>query len=78
MSKRTASALTALTVAGLVAGVGSAVADSGAQGAATTSPGILSGNALQAPVHVPANVCGTTLGVISLLNPASDNACAAN
>ncbi|MFI2458203.1 chaplin [Streptomyces sp. NPDC019539] len=36
---------------------------------ATTSPGILSGNSLQAPVPVPANVCGTTLGVISLLNP---------
>ncbi|WP_327686463.1 chaplin [Streptomyces sp. NBC_00467] len=75
MSKRTASVLTALTVAGVVAGVGSAVADSGAQGAATGSPGILSGNALQAPVHVPANVCGTTLGVVSLLNQATENVC---
>ncbi|MGW8955761.1 chaplin [Streptomyces sp. NPDC055709] len=76
MSKRTASVLTALTVAGLVAGVGSATADSGAGGAATNSPGILSGNLLQAPVHVPVNACGNTLGVISLLNYAADNACA--
>ncbi|MER7818424.1 chaplin [Streptomyces sp. NPDC096153] len=72
MSKRTASVLTTLTVTGVVAG-----ADSGAQGAAVGSPGVLSGNALQAPVHVPANVCGTTLGVVSLLNPAGGNGCVA-
>ncbi|MEU6708461.1 chaplin [Streptomyces wuyuanensis] len=77
MSKRTASVLTALTVAGVVAGVGSAVADSGAQGAAVGSPGVLSGNALQAPVHVPVDVCGNTLGVVSLLNPAGGNGCVA-
>ncbi|MGW8951949.1 chaplin [Streptomyces sp. NPDC055709] len=35
-----------------------------------------SGNTLQAPAHVPANLCGPTLGIINLLNPASDNACA--
>ena len=75
MSKRNASVLTALTVAGVIAGVGNAVADSGALGAATDSPGVLSGNAVQVPVHVPVNVCGNTLGVVSLLNPASGNAC---
>lgn len=76
MSKRTASAVAALTVAGVLAGVGSAVADSGAQSAATGSPGVLTGNTLSVPVHVPANVCGTSLGVVTLLNPVSGNGCA--
>ncbi|WUK34149.1 chaplin [Streptomyces sp. NBC_00370] len=52
-----------------------AVADSGAEGAAIGSPGVLSGNVIQVPVHVPVNVCGNSIGVISLLNPAFGNAC---
>ncbi|WP_275410171.1 chaplin [Streptomyces sp. SID14478] len=54
---------------------GIAAADSGAQGAATDSPGVLSGNAVQVPVHVPVNVCGNTVSVIGLLNPAFGNSC---
>ncbi|WP_306319288.1 MULTISPECIES: chaplin ChpH [unclassified Streptomyces] len=66
----------AAATGGLVlAGAGMAVADSGAQGAATQSPGVVSGNVIQAPVHVPVNVCGNTISVIGLLNPAFGNTC---
>ncbi|MFI5619962.1 chaplin family protein [Streptomyces sp. NPDC051567] len=54
---------------------GYAQADSGASGHATGSPGLLSGNAAQAPVDVPVNVCGNTIDVIGLLNPAFGNTC---
>jgi hypothetical protein len=59
----------------VLAGAGMAVADSGAQGAAVGSPGVLSGNVVQAPIHVPVNVCGNTISVIGLLNPAFGNTC---
>ena len=66
----------AAATGGLVlAGAGAAVADSGAQGAAVHSPGVLSGNVIQAPIHVPVNVCGNTVSVIGLLNPAFGNTC---
>jgi len=66
----------AAATGGLVlAGAGLAAADSGASGAAAHSPGILSGNVVQAPVHVPVNVCGNTISVIGLLNPAFGNTC---
>ncbi|MFF9088436.1 chaplin [Streptomyces sp. NPDC014991] len=48
----------------------------GAQGTAVGSPGLLSGNTVQLPVHVPVNVCGNTVNVVGLLNPAAGNACA--
>jgi hypothetical protein len=57
------------------AAVGSAAADSGAEGAAVGSPGVLSGNLIQVPVHVPINLCGNTVSVIGLLNPAIGNTC---
>ncbi len=61
----------AVATGGLVlAGAGLAAADSGAQGAAVQSPpGVVSGNVIQVPVHVPVNVCGNTISVIGLLNP---------
>ncbi|MFD3504082.1 chaplin ChpH [Streptomyces sp. NPDC058676] len=66
----------AVATGGLVlAGAGMAVADSGAQGAAVHSPGVLSGNVVQVPVHVPVNACGNTVSVIGLLNPAFGNTC---
>ncbi|MFD3872976.1 chaplin [Streptomyces sp. NPDC058623] len=68
-------AITAVTGSAVVAGAGLAVADAGAQGAAVGSPGVLSGNLLQVPVHVPVNVCGNTVNVIGLLNPAFGNTC---
>jgi hypothetical protein len=51
------------------------VSDAGAGGAAIGSPGVLSGNVVQVPVHVPINVCGNTVNVIGLLNPAFGNTC---
>ncbi|MEV0980212.1 chaplin [Streptomyces sp. NPDC049915] len=66
----------AAATGGLVlAGAGLAVAESGAQGAAVQSPGAVSGNVIQAPVHVPVNVCGNTVSVVGLLNPAFGNPC---
>ncbi|MFF1923064.1 chaplin ChpH [Streptomyces sp. NPDC058221] len=68
-------AAAAVTGGLVLAGAGMAVADSGAQGAAIGSPGVLSGNVVQVPVHVPVNVCGNTVSVIGLLNPAFGNTC---
>ncbi|MFI5667154.1 chaplin [Streptomyces sp. NBC_01343] len=52
-----------------------AMADSVADGKAIGSPGVLSGNLAQVPVHVPVNVCGNSVNVIGLLNPAFGNTC---
>lgn len=66
----------AAATGGLVlAGAGVAVADAGAQGAAIGSPGVLSGNVVQVPIHIPVNVCGNTVNIIGLLNPAFGNTC---
>ncbi len=56
-------------------GASMAVADAGAGGVAAHSPGVLSGNLIQAPVHVPVNACGNTVSVVGLLNPTFGNAC---
>ncbi|MEU9029549.1 chaplin [Streptomyces sp. NPDC048383] len=59
-----------------VAGVGGlAHADAEAGGSAERSPGILSGNLVQLPVHTPVNVCGNTVSVIGVLNSAAGNRC---
>ncbi|MCQ4213146.1 MULTISPECIES: chaplin [Streptomyces] len=63
------------TGAVVLSGAGLAMADAGAQGEAANSPGVLSGNLAQAPIHVPVNVCGNTVDVIGLLNPAFGNTC---
>ncbi|WP_405387602.1 MULTISPECIES: chaplin [unclassified Streptomyces] len=52
-----------------------AMADSGAGAVAAHSPGVLSGNVVQVPIHIPVNVCGNTVNVIGLLNPAFGNTC---
>ncbi|MEU1149099.1 chaplin [Streptomyces sp. NPDC005863] len=59
----------------VLAGAGIAAADAGAQGAAVKSPGVISGNVVQVPVHVPVNACGNTVSVVGLLNPAFGNVC---
>ncbi|MEU6240734.1 MULTISPECIES: chaplin ChpD [unclassified Streptomyces] len=69
---------TAAVLAGAILALGGAApafADAGAEGAAVGSPGVLSGNVIQIPVHVPINVCGNSVNVIALLNPAFGNAC---
>ncbi|UYQ64115.1 chaplin [Streptomyces peucetius] len=70
-----AAAIVAGTGAILAGGAGMAAADAGALGTATGSPGVASGNAAQVPVHVPLNVCGDSVSVIGLLNPAFGNGC---
>jgi hypothetical protein len=68
----------ATIVAGLLLAVGAAapaVADADAHGAAIGSPGFLSGNVVQVPVHIPVNVCGNSVNVIALLNHAFGNVC---
>ncbi|MGW8064200.1 chaplin [Streptomyces ziwulingensis] len=47
-----------------------------ADGSAAGSPGLISGNTVQLPVDVPVNVCGNTVNVAGLLNPAAGNSCA--
>ncbi|MEU1487558.1 chaplin [Streptomyces sp. NPDC005752] len=59
----------------LALGGGYAHADAGAAGAASGSPGVLSGNSIQVPIDVPVNVCGNSVDVGGLLNPASGNDC---
>lgn len=46
-----------------------------AEAVAIGSPGILSGNIVQVPINVPINVCGNSINVIGLLNPAAGNTC---
>ncbi|MDX2822355.1 chaplin family protein [Streptomyces ipomoeae] len=70
------SLMTMAAASGVLAAAGGyAHADAGAQGSATNSPGVLSGNNVQAPVNAPVNVCGNTVNVIGLLNPAAGNKC---
>ncbi|KNB52513.1 chaplin [Streptomyces caatingaensis] len=67
-----------LAVGGLAlagAGVASATTSHGADGIAKNSPGVVSGNVIQAPVEVDANVCGNTVSIVGLLNPAHGNVC---
>ncbi|MFJ8587098.1 chaplin ChpH [Streptomyces sp. NPDC093595] len=68
-------AVAAATGGLVLAGAGMAVADAGAQGAAVGSPGVISGNVVQVPIHIPVNVCGNTVNIIGLLNPAFGNVC---
>ncbi|MFF9086206.1 chaplin [Streptomyces sp. NPDC014991] len=63
-------------VSGAMAVAGPVHADSSANGSAGGSPGLISGNGIQLPVHVPVNVCGNTVNVVGLLNPALGNRCA--
>ncbi|MCX5263632.1 chaplin [Streptomyces sp. NBC_00199] len=68
----------AAVVAGLILALGGAApafADAGANGAAIGSPGVLSGNVVQIPIHIPINVCGNSINVIAALNPTGGNFC---
>jgi len=68
--------LTAVATGSVLASTaGYAYASAEAQGGAANSPGVGSGNAVQAPVDVPVNACGNTVSVVGLLNPAMGNHC---
>ncbi|MFG2500415.1 chaplin family protein [Streptomyces sp. NPDC048441] len=47
-----------------------------AEAMATDSPGILSGNSVQAPLDVPVNACGNTANTVAAANPTFGNSCA--
>ncbi|MGW0336807.1 chaplin [Streptomyces sp. NPDC003011] len=66
------------TGAVVLSGAGLAMADADAKAAAIGSPGVLSGNIVQVPIHIPINVCGNTVNVVGLLNPAFGNHCENN
>ncbi|MFG2575457.1 chaplin [Streptomyces sp. NPDC048481] len=71
------SLMTVAAATGVIAAAGGyAHADAGANGYATDSPGVLSGNSVQAPINVPVNVCGNTVDVVGALNPTFGNSCA--
>ncbi|WP_330339877.1 chaplin [Streptomyces sp. NBC_00557] len=72
MKKSAAGVVGAIMAMGLAA---PAFADAGANGSAANSPGVLSGNVIQVPVHVPVNACGNSVDVLALLNPAFGTAC---
>nr|WP_206324430.1 chaplin [Streptomyces sp. HNM0574] len=69
-------AVTAIAGGIVAGGAGAAFAESAANGAAQNSPGVGSGNLVQAPVHIPANVTGNNVSVIGVLNPVFGNASA--
>jgi hypothetical protein len=82
MRKRAILASAALAAVTIIGGASSAVANdadpgpgANAEGTAVGSPGILSGDNIQIPVHIPVNVCGDSINVVGLLNPATGNAC---
>ncbi|MFG2822594.1 chaplin [Kitasatospora sp. NPDC048365] len=76
MSVKKAAAVGAAVVGIVAAGAGTAMASAEAEGVAANSPGVASGNAIQVPVHIPVNLCGNSVDVIGVLNPAFGNSCA--
>jgi hypothetical protein len=76
-----AAAITAIAGAAVLGTAGGALANDGhrhgasAEAVAVGSPGVLSGNVIQVPIHIPINVCGNSIGVVALLNGAVGNTC---
>ncbi|MFB7495130.1 chaplin [Streptomyces sp. NPDC056161] len=71
----------AAVVAGAILALGVAApafADAGAEGAAVGSPGVVSGNTIQVPVQLPINLCGNSIDLVALLNPAFGDTCASD
>ncbi|MFJ4696285.1 chaplin ChpE [Streptomyces sp. NPDC088766] len=65
-----------MVAGGLVAagaGMASAAGGASADAVAAHSPGVASGNVVQAPVHIPVNAVGNSVNVIGVLNPAFGN-----
>jgi ChpA-C len=63
----------------LISGFGMAAAQAAvgatAEGSTSDSPGLLSGNLVSVPINLPVNVCGDSINVVGVLNPAAGNAC---
>ncbi|MEU8893908.1 chaplin [Streptomyces sp. NPDC048442] len=66
-----------LVAGGLIAAGAGAASATGhgaeANGKAVGSPGVASGNLVQAPVHIPVNAVGNAVTVIGALNPTFGN-----
>jgi small secreted domain DUF320 len=67
--------ITAAAAGVLAAGMGAANASADTDGAAVKSPGVVSGNNIQVPVHVPVNLCGNSVNIVGLINPTFGNTC---
>ncbi|MFI8192596.1 chaplin [Streptomyces sp. NPDC085946] len=65
----------AMASAALLAFAGTASADSDPVGVVYGSGGVLSGNLVQVPVDLDLNLCGNSINVVGLLNPAFGNTC---
>ncbi|MET8945549.1 chaplin [Streptomyces sp. NPDC004542] len=71
-----AAAVTMVAGGLIAAGAGMASATTGgatAGGGAERSAGVVSGNVVQVPAHVPVNAVGNSVNVIGVLNPAFGN-----
>ncbi|WP_425576026.1 chaplin [Streptomyces axinellae] len=74
MRIRTAIVAGALSATALLGATGgAAVADEGPKGKTGHSPGVLSGDNFQIPVHVPVNVCNNP--IVGLLSPTVKDSC---
>ena len=73
MNLKKIAALAAATSGLVLAGAGAALADTSADGSATGSPGVVSGNNTQVPVHIPINVTGNGVNIIGLLDSVFNN-----
>jgi hypothetical protein len=73
LKKATAVAMVAGGLVAAGAGMASATDGSWAGGSAQGSPGVVSGNVIQAPIHIPVNAVGNSVNVIGVLNPAFGN-----
>jgi hypothetical protein len=71
-------ALVAATGGLVMVGAGMANAEATANGSAQDSPGLVSGNNIEVPIHIPVNACGITVSVIGILDQAFDNHCTNN
>ncbi|WP_063796083.1 chaplin [Peterkaempfera griseoplana] len=60
----------------IVAGATAAAAQGAdAEAAAVGSPGVVSGNVVQVPIDIPINLCGNSVNIVGILNPAFGNTC---
>ncbi|AZM57106.1 chaplin [Streptomyces sp. WAC 01529] len=81
MRVRTLSVAVLLAATTVVGGASQALADDDgptATGVSSNNPGVISGNNLQVPVELGANICGNTVDILAALNPALGNMCKAN
>lgn len=67
--------LTAAAASSVLSMTGGYAIAADSDGVAAGSPGILSGNNVQAPLEIPVNVCGNTVNPVGVANPAFGNGC---